>query len=129
LLLYVEKLIKRKQEIKLVDDNLVKYINTVTKGLRKLPVYYSTATLSTKQRIISSMFPEKLVYENKSYRTPAINEAVRLISNPDGVFSELKEEQVSKNGDLSNWVVRLGFEPRLTESETVVLPLHNRTVL
>ncbi len=75
------------------------------------------------------MFPEKLVYENKSYRTPAINEAVRLISNPDGVFSELKEEQVSKNGDLSNWVVRLGFEPRLTESETVVLPLHNRTVL
>ena len=25
-------------------------------------------------------------------------------------------------------VVRLGFEPRLTESESVVLPLHNRTL-
>jgi hypothetical protein len=27
------------------------------------------------------------------------------------------------------FVVRLGFEPRQTESESVVLPLHNRTVL
>ncbi len=123
----IEKLIKRKQEIKLVDDNLVRYINVVTTGLRRLPVYYQTASLSTKQRIISSMYPEKLVYENKSYRTPAINEAVRIISKPDGVFSEVKEEQVSENGDLSKWVVRPGFEPRQTESESVVLPLHNRT--
>ncbi len=86
------------------------------------------AALSTKQRIISSMYPEKLVYENKTYRTPVINEAVRIISKPDGVFSGLEERQVSKNGDLSNWVVRLGFEPRQTESESVMLPLHHRTV-
>ena len=123
----IEKLLKRKQELKLVDDNLINYINTVTKGLRTLPVYYQAASLSTKQRIISSIYPEKLVYENRTYRTPAINEAVRIISKPEAAFSGLEKGQVSKNGDLSNWVVRLGFEPRLTESESVVLPLHHRT--
>ena len=124
----IEKLLKRKQELKLVDDNLINYINTVTKGLRTLPVYYQTASLSTKQRIISSIYPEKLVYENRTYRTPAINEAVRIISKPEAAFSGLEEGQVSKNGDLSNWVVRPGFEPGQTESETVMLPLHHRTV-
>ena len=123
----IEKLLKRKQELKLVDDNLINYINTVTKGLRTLPVYYQTASLSTKQRIISSMYPEKLVYENRTYRTPAINEAVRIISKPEAAFSGLEKGQVSKKGDLSNWVVRPGFEPRQTVPKTVVLPLHNRT--
>ena len=125
----IEKLLKRKQELKLVDDNLINYINTVTKGLRTLPVYYQTASLSTKQRIISSMYPEKLVYENRTYRTPAINEAVRIISKPEAAFSGLEEEQVSKNGDLSKWVVPSGFEPEQTEPKSVVLPLHHGTFL
>jgi hypothetical protein len=57
-----------------------------------------------------------------------INEAVRIISKPDGVFSGLEEEQVSKNGDLSKWVVPSGFEPEQTEPKSVVLPLHHGTL-
>jgi site-specific DNA recombinase len=123
----IAKLLAKKQELSRVDNNLITYITTAAKVLRTLPDYYQKASLSTKQRVISSIYPEKLTYENKSYRTTRINEAVRLISKPNTAWGVLEKGQVSENGDLSKWVVRLGFEPRLTESESVVLPLHHRT--
>ncbi len=123
----IEKLIQKKHELKQVDENLIEYINIVTKGLRKLPVYYHEATLQTKQRVIGSIYPHKLVYENKTYRTSSINEAVRIICKPEAVFSGLEKEQVSKTGDLSYCVVPSGFEPEQTEPKSVVLPLHHGT--
>ena len=94
-----------------VDDNLMAYITTATKVLRDLPNYYENATLSTRQRLIGSMYPEKLVYENKSYRTTRINEAARVICNPDGLLEGLKKGQASEIGSLSEQVTRIGFEP------------------
>ena len=41
--------------------------------------YYTAADLAVKQQIISSMYPEKLIFENNEYRTPRINEVVKLI--------------------------------------------------
>ncbi len=124
----IEKLLQKKQDVSKTDDNLMQYITTVTQGLRNLPKYYQTATLATKQRIIGSMYPEMLIFENNAYRTSTINEAVRLICKPDKVLKEYKKGMALKNESHSNCVVRLGFEPRQTESESVVLPLHNRTI-
>jgi site-specific DNA recombinase len=124
----IEKQLRKKQDLSRVDDNLIGYITTVTKGLRKLPDYYQKASLATKQKVISSIYPEKLVYENRTYRTTRINEAVRLISRPERTLGVLEKGQVSENGDLSNWVVPTGFEPGQTVPKTVVLPLHHRTI-
>ena len=57
------------------------------------------------------MYPEKLVYENKSYRTTRINEAARVICNPDGLLEGLKKGQASEIGSLSEQVTRIGLEP------------------
>ncbi len=104
----IEKQLRKKQDLSRVDDNLIGYITTVTKGLRKLPDYYQKASLATKQKVISSIYPEKLVYENRAYRTTRINEAVRLISRPERALGVLEKGQVSENGDLSNWVGMAG---------------------
>ncbi len=107
----IEKLTKKKYDLSKVDDNLMAYISTATKVLRDLPNYYENATLSTRQKLIGSMYPEKLVYENKSYRTTRINEAARVICNPDGLLEGLKKGQASEIGSLSEQVTRIGFEP------------------
>ncbi len=107
----IEKLLRKKQDVSKVDDNLMKYITTVTQGLRNLPKYYQTATLATKQRIIGSMYPEMLIFENNTYRTGRINEAIRLICKPEKVFKEYKKGMALKNESHSNCVVATGIEP------------------
>jgi site-specific DNA recombinase len=94
-----------------VDDILMAYITTAAKVLRDLPNYYQRSTLSTKKKLIGSMYTEKLVYENKSYQTTRINEAARVICNPDGLLEEFKKGQASEIGSLSEQVTRIGFEP------------------
>ena len=55
----------------LVDDSL--------DIVQNLDNYYLTKDTTSKQRIIGSIFPEKLIFENKSYRTPRINNGVLLL--------------------------------------------------
>lgn len=71
------------------------------------------------------MYPEKLTFDGMSYRTSRLNEAVELIYKLGEGFSENKKGQISNKTDLSSLVGLLGFEPRQTESKSVVLPLHH----
>ena len=58
-----------------VDDCLELMLN--------LDTYYTQRDTALKQRIVSSIFPEKLIFENNSYRTPKINSVVSLICRTD----------------------------------------------
>ena len=60
---------------------------------------------------MGSIFPEKLVFDNKKYRTPALNEAVRIISLECNRLEEIKKGKISSSESLSPWVEREGFEP------------------
>jgi len=48
--------------------------------LRNLDQFYLNATLSEKQLIIGSVFPEKLIFEKKQFRTERMKEALSLMS-------------------------------------------------
>ena len=43
-------------------------------------MFKNKASVSTKQKILSSIFKEKLVFEDKKYRTPILNKGIELIS-------------------------------------------------
>jgi hypothetical protein len=75
------------------------------------------------------MFPEKLLFDGRSYRTTRVNEAVRLIWAMGAGFSENKNGQTDEKIDLSSYVTRPGFEPRQAEPESAVLPLYYRAML
>ena len=47
--------------------------------VQNLDKYYTLKGTVVKQRIVSSIFPEKLIFDNKSYRTPRINSAFQLL--------------------------------------------------
>jgi hypothetical protein len=74
------------------------------------------------------MYPEKLTLTEINYRTYRLNEAVELIYKLGEGFSENKKGQISKKTNLSSLVGLPGFEPRQTESKSVVLPLYYRPI-
>ena len=60
-----------------------------------------------KNRLISSIFPEKIEFDGKKFRTTRINDVLRYILQIDKKLDENKKGQISKNMSLSRLV-----EPR-----------------
>lgn len=73
----------------------MKYCRYGMSLLTHLDIYYAEGPLEVKRKLIGSIFPEKLIFENGSYRTTKVNEAVELI----GQFS--KELGKEKAGHFS----------------------------
>lgn len=81
-----------------------------------------------KRRLIGSIFPEKMTFDGKNFRTTRMNEAVELIFNVGKGLRKIKSGQNDEEIDLSTYVARPGFEPRHTEPKSVVLPLYYRAI-
>ena len=81
------------------------------KNLSGLDIRYNNGTVDEKREIISSMFPENLLFDGVEHRTPRVNAAATLI------FQQTSNLTGKKNGtnpfisDLSQEVIPLGFEP------------------
>ena len=69
---------------------------------------YNKAEVGTKQKIISSIFPENLIYENNNYRTTRINEIIELLFNVGKGFTKSK---TGINPGHSSLVALTGIEP------------------
>jgi site-specific DNA recombinase len=128
---YSIKLEKLTAKLNTTNDDKVDIKGLLDKGvnnLLRLDYLYETADNEKKREIISSMYPEKLTFDGFTLRTNRINEVIKLIYSMDKGFSQNKKGQISKKSDLSCNVGLLGFEPRKTESKSVVLPLHHNPV-
>jgi site-specific DNA recombinase len=86
-------------------------IDSCLELLSTLDTYYDARNTITKQRIVGSIFPEKLIFENNKYRTPRINEVVDLICRKDKPFGGEKKEKQSISELLSLEVRMKGLEP------------------
>jgi site-specific DNA recombinase len=71
--------------------------------------FYQEATLEIKQKIVSSIFPEKLVFDENSYRTSRVNEAFLLLTK---TINEL-QGQKNKNATVSDGVFKDAPPPGL----------------
>jgi site-specific DNA recombinase len=79
--------------------------------------------LPVKQTIIGSMYPEKLVFENKSYRTKKLHEGITLMCNMGKGYGVAKIGQASDFGSLSEVVASSGIEPESGASEALILSI------
>ncbi|AZJ33996.1 recombinase family protein [Tenacibaculum singaporense] len=91
------------------DINL--YVDFGVQLLTSLNKFYKKATTEIKRKIIGSIFSEKLVFEDKKYRTAKLNDAVAVI------FNNNKELEISVNkkrhaiSNVSYSVAGTGLEP------------------
>jgi len=86
--------------------------------LFQLEMIYESGSIEVKQRVIGSIYPEKLSFDGENIRTTRINEAIRLLYTMSKDFEENKKGQ---NGDLtilSSQVGKTGFEPATPWSQT-----------
>ncbi len=118
---------RKKSELASTDSNLKEYAEFCSGIIENLPQYYTDADLIAKQQIIGSMCPEKLVFENNSFRTKRVNEVVLLIANTDKDCNGSKKKLAPIFGSQSYQVPRTGFEPahpfERCDLNTVRLPI------
>lgn len=88
-----------------IDDLLDKALY----NLAHIDERYEKADIKGKRQIIGSIYPEKIVFEENTYRTARLNEAVSLIYKLSKAFSQNKNGQTSTKTDLSNEVIRIGL--------------------
>ena len=114
----VERYRKRIDEISLRISELSSYkafINDYIKEglplLKNLEKKYITAPIEIKQKIIGSIFPGKLTFNGKNYRTNRLNEVISLMTSKDRKFRADIKKQTAKNGSLSRMAPPSGLEP------------------
>ncbi len=73
--------------------------------------FYDVADVNGKRQIISSIYPDNLVFDGNTYRTKRLNEAVRLIYTLGKGFNEKENRKNEVKTRISGWVVPTGIEP------------------
>ena len=79
--------------------------------LSSLGTLYENATVEQKRFLLSSIFTEKLIFEENSFRTPEPNELIGLLFNAGAGFQRCKRKKTGQKTDLSLRVARRGIEP------------------
>jgi len=59
---------------KLSQPQVEKLMDKAIATLSRLDTHYGNMILSKKRELIGSIFPEKIVFDGKEYRTPRLNE-------------------------------------------------------
>jgi site-specific DNA recombinase len=107
----IEKLERKIDELSTLDSDLKEQISFCCDLLQNLPKYFVAADLIAKQQILGSIFSEKLVFGETSYRTIKFRNIVSLICRPSKDYKGRGNKKSSENSELSTLVPRTGIEP------------------
>lgn len=93
--------------------DIEKFVDFGMQLLLNLDVFYKNAGSEIKRQIIRSIFVEKLVFENKKYRTLKMTEAVALIFSYNNGLKKFEKKKEGTFKSSSSSVPRTGIEPVL----------------
>ena len=108
----ISKLEDRLAEIPKKNYNIEGILEKGMRNLSQLDNLYESGAVETRRQIISSIYPDKLVFTGDAYRTPRVNSAVQLIYSMDKALAEKENGTSLSILDLSHQVIPLGLEPR-----------------
>ena len=78
----------------------------------RFPTFFiSHAYDNGKVKLVSSIFPEMIEFDDEKCRTQKINEALALCLSIDGGFSKNKNRKLHENLEVSCLVASTGIEP------------------
>lgn len=90
------------KELEGQESNLERHLKVGLSIMKNLSHYYEMGDIPVKQKIVGSIFPEKLIFDGKNYRTARMNSFIELISSKSKGLGGYKRKQVTKSSDLSN---------------------------
>lgn len=83
----------RINELRGIESGFAKYSRYGLSLLSNLAGYYEAASVDVKQRMIGSMFPEKLIIKDGKYRTNRPSDFLSLICSIDKGFSGIRKRK------------------------------------
>lgn len=101
-----------KQSIKNLKKDIEEYLELGISFLNGVDKLYKNAPADIKKKITGSIFPEKLVFLGKKYRTAFLDELISLILSKHRGFKLLEIKKPRQNGEVSKVALPLGLEPR-----------------
>ncbi len=72
------------EDLKLTDTAFEKYSRYGISLLTQMDIYFQMAPLDVKRKMLGSIFPGKLIYQDGKYRTEGMNPALMLILEKTG---------------------------------------------
>jgi len=97
--------------IKQTKNGFERYLSSGLSYMQNLSKTYINSSVELKQKIIGSIFPEKMSFDGNQCRTQKINPAVLLILSIGKEFRKNKTEQSLKFKQLFGLVESEGLEP------------------
>ena len=95
-----------------MDNDFEKHFSYGVTFLSNLTYYYSESPIELKHKIIGSIYPEKLIFDGKNYRTTISNSFVDLITSKSIEMGTKEKRQAIISDNLSKVAPPLGLEPR-----------------
>lgn len=107
-----ERLLNSFNKNKPSQVHVEKLMDKAISTLSRLDTHYENLPVSKKRELISSIFPEKIVFDGENYRTPKVNEAAHLIYMINSDLYSIKNRKGHKSAYLSGQVESPGIEPK-----------------
>lgn len=117
----IEKLGAEETKIRQGSNQYDKKVEDMLSLLQMADTLFDKGETVVKQRVMGSIFPEKLSFKNGKYRTQRLNEGAMEIFRNSGVFNGTKEEKQVISDLLSLEVESTDKKPNLLFKEIELL--------
>lgn len=109
----MEQAKRQTQELVSMDTAFEKYCRFGMCILTNLDYYFEEASLEVKRKMLGSIFPGKLTFEDGKYRTDGLNPALAIILQKSNRLQNEKTGNIVISENVSGDVQMTGLEPAL----------------
>ena len=112
-----KELTEKRNELSSLNDyqkDLSEYINYGLKLMQNLETFFEKSDVHIKNKLMSSIFEEKIEFDGEKYRTPKFKDGFGFIYQKTNELKGLKKEKGDKLSNVSHLVLEAGLEPART---------------
>ncbi len=109
----IEKLKRDMEDLRFTDTAFEKYSGYGISLLTHMDIYFQMATLDVKRKMLGSIFPGKLIFQDGKYRTDGLNPALAIILQKTNGLQKEKTGNIAISENVSGDVPTTGLEPAL----------------
>ena len=97
-----------KNQLNAYEKDSLEFIRFGIHILKNLGEFFEKATVNTKQKLLSSIFNKKLVFDGEKYRTPILNRGLELITRSINTLEVVKNKNERQSFDYLPLCTRSG---------------------
>ncbi len=109
-----KELTEKRNELSNLKDyekDLSEYINYGLKLIQNLETLFEQSNVNVKNKLLSSIFDEKIEFDGQKYRTSKFKEGFEFIYQKISELQVFKKEKGDKLSNVSHLVLKMGLEP------------------